>query len=56
MGQANAIMIAVGCDEDLRLVAKAAEGDRMNDAVPVTLEDVPGTARSRPRLLESPAA
>ena len=43
-------MVAVGGDEDLRLVAKAAEGDRMDDAVAVALEDVARAARARLRL------
>src|SRR3546814_11070176 len=33
VGQANAVMIAVGRDEHLRLVAQAAKGERMDDAV-----------------------
>ena len=36
--QAGAVMIAIGRDEDLRLGAQAAEGDRMDDPVPVALE------------------
>jgi hypothetical protein len=49
-------MIAVRCDEDLGLVTKATEGDRVDDAVAIALEDVPRTARPRPGLLEGPAA
>ena len=44
MGQADPEMVAVGRDEHLRLVAQAAEGDRMDDPVAVALEDV---ARAR---------
>src|SRR3546814_4510321 len=40
VGQADAIMIAVGRDEHLRLVTEAAKGDRMDDAVAVALEIV----------------
>ena len=39
-------MIAVGGDEHLGLVAQTAEGDRMDDAVAVALEDVARTARA----------
>jgi hypothetical protein len=46
MRQADAVMVAVGGDEDLRLVAQAAEGDRVDDAVAVALEDVPRAARA----------
>ena len=56
MGQANAEMIAVGRDEHLRLVAEAAEGDRMDDAVPVALEDIARPARTAIILDEGPAA
>ena len=38
VGQTGAIMVAVVCDEDLRLVFQAAEGRRMDDAVAVALE------------------
>ena len=44
VGQPDPEMVAVGRDEHLRLVAQAAEGDRMDDAVAVALEDV---ARAR---------
>jgi len=39
-------MIAVGRDEDLRLVAEAAEGNRVDDPVAVALENVAGPARA----------
>jgi hypothetical protein len=48
VGQADAIVIAVWSDEDLRLVAEAPEGDRVDDAIPVALEDVARPARARP--------
>jgi hypothetical protein len=40
VGQADAEMVAVGRDEHLGLVAEAAEGDRMDDAIAVALKDV----------------
>src|SRR5690606_38704306 len=40
VGQADAVMIAVGRDEHLRLVAQTPEGDRMDDAIAVALEIV----------------
>src|SRR3546814_3248685 len=40
VGQADAEMIAVGRHEHLRLVAQAAEGDAVDDAVAVPLEHV----------------
>ena len=46
VGQADAEMVAVGGDEHLRLVAQAAEGDRMDDAVAVALEGVALPARA----------
>ena len=39
-------MIAIGRDEDLGLVAKAAESDRVHDAIAVALENVARTTRS----------
>ncbi len=39
-------MIAIGCDEHLGLVPQTAEGDRVDDAVAVALEDVARTARA----------
>ena len=44
--QPDAVMVAVGRDEHLGLVAQAAEGDRMDDPVAVALEDVAGAARA----------
>ena len=49
-------MVAVGCDEDLRLVAEAAEGDRMDNAVAVPLEDIARAARTAVDFLMGPAA
>ena len=40
MGQADAVMIAIGCNEYLRLVTQPTEGDRMNNPVAITLEDI----------------
>ena len=45
VGQAGAEMIALVVDEHLRLVGEAAEGGRMDDAVPVALELRPGRRR-----------
>ncbi len=45
MGQANPEMVAIGGDEHLRLVALAAEGDRMDDAVAIALKGVALSAR-----------
>ena len=50
VGQADAIMIAVGRDEHLRLVAQAAKGDRMDDAVAVALEIITRTADDAAQL------
>ena len=46
VGQPDPEMVAVGGDEHLGLVAQAAEGDRMDDAVAVALEDVARAARA----------
>ena len=56
VGQADAVMIAVGRDEHLGLVAQAAEGDRMDDPVAVALEDVARPARSGVDFRMGPAA
>ena len=50
VGQPDAEMIAVGRDEHLRLVAQAAERDRVDDPVAVALEDVARPARAGIRL------
>ena len=46
VGQADPEMVAVGRDEHLGLVAQAAEGDRVDDAVAVALENVARPARA----------
>ncbi len=56
VGQADAIMVAVGRDEHLRLVAQAAEGDRMDDPVAVALKGVAGSARAAVGLGMQPPA
>ena len=48
VGKAHAIVVAIGGDEHLRLVAQAAEGDGMDDAVAVALIDAAGPARDGP--------
>jgi hypothetical protein len=54
--QAHPEMIAVRRNEDLRLVAKAPERNRVDDAIAVSLEDVARSARSGIRLgMEAPA-
>ena len=47
VGQANAVMVAVGRDEHLSLVAEAAEADRVDQPVAVALENVARPARTR---------
>ena len=49
-------MVAVGRDEHLGLVAQAAEGDRVNDPISITLEGVARPARPVGALGEGPAA
>ena len=44
--QAHAKMVAIGRDEHLGLVPQPAEGDRVDDAVAVALEDVARAARA----------
>ncbi len=57
VGQTDAIMIAIGCNEDLRLMAQPAEGNRMDDPVAVALENVAWPANVLPgfRILPPPA-
>src|SRR3982751_4835319 len=38
MGQADAVMVTIGRDKNLRLVAQPPKGDRVDDPVAVTLE------------------
>ena len=47
VGQPHPVVIAVGRDEHLGLVAQAAEGDRMDDAVAVALVIAARTAGQR---------
>ena len=49
-------MVAVGRDEHLGLVAQAAEGDRMDDPVTITLEGVARPARPVGALGVGPAS
>jgi hypothetical protein len=44
--QAHPVMVAIGRDEDLRLVPETAERDRVDQPIAITLENVPGTART----------
>ena len=46
VGEANAEMVAVGGDEHLGLVSQPPKGDRMDDPVAVTLEDVARAVRT----------
>src|SRR6185369_13375782 len=50
VGQADAEMVPVRCDEDLGLVPEAAERDGMDYAVAVALEDIAGASRSEIRF------
>ena len=54
--QAHPVMIAVGRDEDLRLVTKPPEGDRMDQPVAVALENIAWAARAAAVLGVEPAA
>jgi hypothetical protein len=56
MGQSNPEVIPVGGNEHLRLVAQAAEGDGMDDPVPIALKSVSRTAGAAIVLHEGPAA
>ena len=56
MSQANAKMIAVGRDEYLRFVTKAAECHRVDYPVAVALEGIAGPARAAIVFREGPAA
>jgi len=55
VGQADAEMIAVGGNKDLRFVPQTAEADRVDDAITVALEDVP-RAGAIAKLRTGPAA
>lgn len=50
VGQADAIMIAVGRHEHLCLVAQTAKRDRVDDPVPITLEDITRATRLTARF------
>ena len=52
MGQTGTVMVTIGRDEDLRLALQPAEGNRMDDAVPVTLEFAPRATRPFAVLIE----
>jgi hypothetical protein len=54
--KAYAVMITVRRNEDLRLVPKSAESDRMDDAVAVALINVAGSPRSGAGFGMEPAA
>src|SRR5690606_31198016 len=56
VGQPNAVMIAVGRNKYLRLVAQPAKGDRMDDAVAVALESVARPAHDPSGLVMIAAA
>jgi hypothetical protein len=56
MGQADAVVIAVRRDEDLRLVTKTPEGDGVNNPVAIALENVTRAARRPVGFRMGPAA
>jgi len=56
VGKPDPIMVAVGSDEDLRLVTEATEGDGMDDPVAIALEDVSRTPRRAIGFGMGPAA
>ena len=56
VGEANAIMVAIGRDEHLSLVTKPPKGDAMHDPVAVPLENVARPARARTILRMETAA
>ena len=56
VGQADAIVIAIGRDEHLRLVAQPAEGDRMDDPVTIALIVTARPTREIARQRELPPA
>jgi hypothetical protein len=45
VGEANPVVVAVGSDEHLRLVAQSPESDGVDDPVAVALEQVPRSTR-----------
>jgi hypothetical protein len=56
VGEADPEMVAVRRDENLGLVAEAAEGDRMDDPVAVALEGIARPPLAGLRLAVKPAA
>ena len=56
VGQPDAIMVAVGRDEHLGLVAEPPESDRVDQPVAVALEDVARAARAAAILGVEPSA
>ncbi len=54
--EADSIMVAVGSDEDLRLVPQPAEGHGVDDAIAIALEDVARPARCGVGFRMGPAA
>jgi hypothetical protein len=56
MSQPNPEMVAVRRNEHLRLVAQPAEGDRVDDPVPIALEGIALAARPPVILPKNPAA
>ena len=56
VGEAHAVVVTVRRNEHLRLVAQAAEGNRVDDAVPVALEHAAGATLCLTRKREFAAA
>src|SRR5438309_3022201 len=56
VGQTDTVVIPVGGDEDLGLVAQAAERHRVDQPVAIALENVARTARPAVVLMMKPAA
>ena len=52
----NAVMVAVGRHEDLRLVAQASKGDGVDDPIPVSLENIARTPRAAGKFRMKAAA
>ena len=46
VGEPDSVVIAIGRDEHLRLVAQSTEGDGVNDPVAVALKDVARSTRA----------
>jgi hypothetical protein len=56
MSQPNAKMVTVGRNEHLRLVTQPAEGDRVDDPVPIALKRIALATRSAIIFPKNPAA